>query len=234
MLDGVVHEMGEHRRVTLAPLGERHFQRLFDRRRHALDLMRIDAQRAVKFGRGAGELRQDQHAGRLGVLRGDELLGDEVHAVAQRRHQRDVGRPVDAGKRGARIGAVDVAHRRPRRLAESPVNLADQRRDLVVDRDVFADFVDVLGRHQQAMTRPAPNFRFELKEAIVKALRRWMVALGIIEPIDAEDQLLPIQAVDDFVHEAGARRVAGKSTVDRGLDANRKRAELGLVAVERK
>ena len=41
--------------------------------------------------------REHQDAG-IFVLRGDKFLGDEVHAVAQWRHQSDLGGAVDAGE----------------------------------------------------------------------------------------------------------------------------------------
>ena len=43
---------------------------------------------SVSSGR-AGEAREDQHAGIVGILGGDVFLGHQVHAVAQRRHQPD-------------------------------------------------------------------------------------------------------------------------------------------------
>ncbi len=64
-----------------------------ERVRHGLDVERIDEQGFLQlFGR-AGHLRQDQHAVVV-ELRRHVLLGDEIHAVAQRCHQRDVGQPV--------------------------------------------------------------------------------------------------------------------------------------------
>ena len=85
--------------------------------RDRLRIVGIDQQRGRAFGRRAGKARQDQHAGILGILRRDIFLGDEVHAVAQRRHQPDARGAVKAGQRGAAVGAVDVADRRPGGLA---------------------------------------------------------------------------------------------------------------------
>ena len=61
-----------------------------ERRGALVGVVRIDDQRLGQFARGAGELRQDQHA-LLVVARGDELLGDQVHAVVQAADEAEVG-----------------------------------------------------------------------------------------------------------------------------------------------
>src|SRR6185295_12989349 len=58
-----------------------------------LDVVRIDEHGLAQLLRGAGELREEQHAV-LSTVAGDVLLGNEVHAVAQRRHEPDVRRHV--------------------------------------------------------------------------------------------------------------------------------------------
>ena len=60
---------------------------------HLLDVVGVDDQRLGQLARRAGEAAQDQHA-LLVVARGDELLGDQVHAVVQAGHQADVGSAV--------------------------------------------------------------------------------------------------------------------------------------------
>ena len=86
------------------PLVERHRQRLLDRVADRLGIVGIDQQRGRAFHRRAGEARQDQHAGILRVLRRHIFLGDQVHAVAQRRHQRRARRAVEPGQRRAAVG----------------------------------------------------------------------------------------------------------------------------------
>src|SRR3546814_20074674 len=54
---------------------------------------RIDEQRFGHLLGGAGEAREDEDAGVFRVLRGDIFLGDQIHAVADRRYQPDqIGR----------------------------------------------------------------------------------------------------------------------------------------------
>ena len=69
--------------MTLFALRQRHFQRALDSFADVLDRMRIDEQCVGHLQRGAGELRQDQHAGIFRILRGHIFLGDQVHAIAQ-------------------------------------------------------------------------------------------------------------------------------------------------------
>ncbi len=73
--------------------GRRHAERVLDLRRDVVDVVGVHAHRLGEILGGTGELRQDQHAVVVHAAR-DVLLGDEVHAVAERRHQRDVGRGV--------------------------------------------------------------------------------------------------------------------------------------------
>ena len=60
------------------------------RRRALIGVIRIDNERLGQFTRGAGELRQDEHAALVLVGR-DELLGHEVHAVVQAADEAEVG-----------------------------------------------------------------------------------------------------------------------------------------------
>ena len=53
-----------------------------------------------------------QHAA-LVELAGDELLGDEIHSVLQRRHDADVGGAIDAGEKIRVDVLVDQDDRRP-------------------------------------------------------------------------------------------------------------------------
>ena len=136
MLDVVLRQHLDQRAMPRAALVERHRQRLMDRGRDRLLIVRIDQQRRLAFDRGAGKARQDEHARIFGILRGDIFLGDEIHAVAQRRHQRRARGAVEAGQHRAAVGAVDVADRRPGRLAVAAVDAA--RRVSLIRRSMSA------------------------------------------------------------------------------------------------
>src|SRR5436309_1836239 len=123
-VDVVARNRLEDRLVPLAPFVQRHGKRLSDRRSDAVGIVRVDQQRFLAFVCGAGEARKNEDAGILWILRGDIFLGDEVHAVAQRRHQPDACAAIEAGERRTAVGAVDIADRRPVRLAVGAVDAA--------------------------------------------------------------------------------------------------------------
>ena len=81
----------------------------------------IHLQRAGQLARRARHGRDDQHAGILRILRGDELLRDEIHAIAHRRDQRDLRRAQEAHRRRVREVAIEIADRRPVRFREAAV-----------------------------------------------------------------------------------------------------------------
>ena len=90
-----------------------------------LEVVGIHVERLVHGLGGTRHVRQHEHAG-VGGLRGDELFRDEVHAVAQRCYEADVGVAVERGEPLHRDRAVQVADRRPPRGREAAVHLAHQ------------------------------------------------------------------------------------------------------------
>src|SRR5713101_9168921 len=172
--------------MPLLSLIRGHFKSGCDRLRHGLDFMRVDDQCAVELSRGAGKPGKYEDAGILRILSGDILLGDEVHAIAQRRHQADMSRSEKARQRGPRIRAVHITDRRPGRLAVPPVDLTDDRTHGAIYLDIF--------RHL------GPAFRGDLKERhlaqplglgvkkVAEGLDAIWDALRVVETIDPEDQ----------------------------------------------
>ena len=92
--------------------------------------MRVDEHGLGQFVRGAGELRQHQHAVAVDAG-GDVLLGDEVHAVTQRGHQHDVAGAVERDELVQRQRLVEVVEHRLAEPGVAPVDLADEPLDLV-------------------------------------------------------------------------------------------------------
>ena len=82
----------------------------------ALDVVRVDDERAAELVGRAGELAQHQRAA-LVVAAGDVLLGHQVHPVPQRGHQHHVGGQVQRGHLLPRVGLVQVVHGRAADLA---------------------------------------------------------------------------------------------------------------------
>ena len=87
------HDASAQRPHARPPFLARHHDGAVERLGHARGIERIDVQRLRQLVVGARELAQHQHPV-LVAAAGDELLGDQVHAVAERRDQHDVGRPV--------------------------------------------------------------------------------------------------------------------------------------------
>jgi hypothetical protein len=128
---------------------ERAVQRFGD----AVDVVGIDAQRLVHRLRRAGHPREHEHA-RLRDLTRDELLRDQVHSVAQRRHERHVGVAVERGEALGAQRAVQVVDRRPARVAEAPVDASDQLVDLALEDPVVRYLVPA--RHRELHEHDAP------------------------------------------------------------------------------
>src|SRR3546814_16594613 len=59
-------------------------------------IVRIDEQRIGELLGRAREAREDEHARILGILRRDIFLGDEVHPVAKRGDEADLGGAIES------------------------------------------------------------------------------------------------------------------------------------------
>ena len=114
----------------------------------------------------AGELAQHEHAVVV-EARGDVLLGDQVHAVAQRRDEHDVGGEVQRDHLLAREAVVQVADRLVADRAVVAVDAADRQLDLVAQLHVGLDPLaagagdlherDVLDRRALPSASSSPN-----------------------------------------------------------------------------
>ena len=123
-------ELAHHGVPALAPLLDPHAESECDLPRHAVDVVRIDQQRRIKLLGRAGEGGENEDAGIERVLRGHVLLGDQIHAVVQRRDQADMRDAVETGERELGERLVQVADRQPIDLAVATIDLADQSGEL--------------------------------------------------------------------------------------------------------
>ena len=87
MAEIVAHQHLEVGGMPLTALVQRHRQRAIDGVADPFRIVRIDQQRGRAFVRGARKAREDQHARIVRILCGHEFLRDQIHAIAQRRHQ---------------------------------------------------------------------------------------------------------------------------------------------------
>ena len=151
------------------------------------DVVRVDDQRRLQLGSRTRELAQHQHAQLVGA-RGHVLLGNQVHAVAQRRHYHCVGGAVqrqqvvrahapvqqlDGAARGRAVLGIDATHQLVHVATQLAVGV-----DLLARRHGQLDEV-----HLAAQRRLALQHSVEGQQPTRHALR-------VVEPVDAQQRLL--------------------------------------------
>ena len=114
-----------HQFVAPDLLLNRHGQRLFQRPGKIFTVKRVDDERLAHFLRRAGHFAQDQNAGLVGTRR-DEFLGHQIHAIPQRRDQRDIAQAVERND-FIKGQAAELIHQRcPMHIAEITHDAADR------------------------------------------------------------------------------------------------------------
>ena len=205
--------------MTLQPLGQRHRQGHLDRERDAARVVRIHLQRARELAGRARERREDQHARILRILRGDELLRHEVHAVAHRRDQPDLGCAEKAHEHVVREVAVQIADRRPVGFREPPVDASGRLLELAPDPRIGAQ-VGARQRCDLQIGDAAEVVGMGLQEALVGAEAAGQ-ALAVVEPVDADHQPPAEQSGDHASHVFAALRFHGLALDRIDVDADR-------------
>ena len=147
------------RRACAGPARRDHLDGSHHRVLQPFDVVRVDPHRGAQFIGGAGELAQDQHAAVVDA-RGDVLLRDEVHAVAERGHEHDVGGEEQRDHLLARVRLVQVADRGVAHRVEVAVDAPDGQLDLVAELDVRVDALPAGARdlHEGHVLDPQPAF----------------------------------------------------------------------------
>mmetsp|Transcript_46922 Transcript_46922/g.130696 ORF Transcript_46922/g.130696 Transcript_46922/m.130696 type:complete len:549 (-) Transcript_46922:711-2357(-) len=139
----VLHHGIAHVRRELPPVFGWHLEGHYNGSRHLLDVMRVHDKGIEHLLRSSGELGQQHEpwddAGRLHapVLRDDELLCYQVHAVDKRRHEAAVGPRVQRNQLVYTNAVVDVNYRRVCRRGKLAVDLADCVVHVSFHRPVF-------------------------------------------------------------------------------------------------
>ena len=203
---------------------ERHGQALMQAIGDRLDVERVDDQRVGQFLGRAGEAGQNKHAGVRRVLGGDEFLGHQVHAVAQRGYHAEPGEPIEAGQGGATDGAGDVADRRPVRLGIAAVDVADRAVELAAQAAVIRHFLARWGDDLQE--GDALAVLGVADEQVVDRLDAVGQALRVIQPVHADGERAAVQALQQAVG-GRAGNVAGGDRGEAGdVDADRRDDDL--------
>ena len=194
-----------------------HRKRRCDLAGHAFDIMGIDQQGRVELLRRAREIREHQYARIEWVLCRDIFLGDQVHAVLERRDQSDLRDAVESGQRRLRIAAVEIADRDPVDFAMPAVDLADQGGELGLQLPIGADIA--ARRHGDLQEAR----RSRLSCGSISACGRMPdpvgEALGIVETVDPKHELLALQTPRSRDTSARDSPVAPTRIVD--IDADR-------------
>ena len=188
---------------------------------HPVDVVRVDEVGLLELDGGPGELAEHQGAAVVDPG-GDVLLGDQVHPVAQRGHQHDVGCPVEGGEFLATERLMQVVHGR---LTDVPVVAVDPphlQLDLVPKHFVVLDPL-AAGRRDLDQHRVGDLDRFVLQQ-LLKGLQAHPDALCVIEPVDAQQDRARVAQLDaDLAGALGDPFLAGYR-VDAGeVDRDRER-----------
>ena len=206
-LDRTRRDLGPKRHHASAAFVLAHLERALERRRNRLDVVRIHDQRFGELVRGSGELAQHEHAVAVDARR-DVLLGDEIHAVAQRRDEHHVGRAVARGELDLVHRVVHVVNRRALcKVAVRAVDATGHLLDLALELAVRAH---VLARRHRDLEQP------ELSAIVGSPLEQELDGqelagdpLRVVEPIDAEHELLVAVRGAQPLHVASMTREFG-------------------------
>ena len=181
-----------HRLQPAATLGQIELERRPQRLDHAVDVPRVDEHRPGQHLRRARELREEQRATpaprkpRLRLAE-DELVRDEVHPVAERRHHHHVRPPVERDEPLLRDVAVEVLDRRDPGLSVAAVDAGDQELDLVT---LLAELGALQARgHEHLQHRGRLGAAGILLEESFEGEQLARDPLRVVEPLDPEHEL---------------------------------------------
>ncbi|OIQ64078.1 hypothetical protein GALL_543750 [mine drainage metagenome] len=182
--------------------------------------MGVDQQRCIQLVGRTGKFRQHQNAGVGWVLRGDVFLGDEIHPVMQGRYDANLGGAVQSRQYGLAKPPVEIADRGPVHFAMAAVDVADEFCKFALQIAVGLDcatrgYRDLQQGHRARKRRlqgPHPVERIDTVDE----------PLGIIQPIDANRQLLAVQASPQPRYIGVGHGLGGLPREFFGIDADRK------------
>ncbi len=150
--------------------------------------------------------------------RGDVLLGDEVHAVAERRHEHHVGGEVEGDHLLARVSVMQVRDRLVVERRVVAVQAADGELDLVAQLPVG---LDALARGTRDLHEgDVLDIHASIAQQFAVRLQAVTDALGVVQPVDAEhDRLGVAEALADLdcagLHLGSAGDLLEPGCVDR-------------------
>src|SRR5271165_4730976 len=114
---------------------------------------------------------------------------------------------------------IDIAYRRPGRLAITAVDSGDQRSRFILGRGVVRDIGTASWRDLQQGDPRSPLW-IDFEKA-VESIDELHNALATIEAVDAKHETQPLEAFSDFPGEWRTRGIARKPRVSGRLDTDR-------------
>ena len=124
-----------HRSVATPLLVGTHGKRPFHSPHHIFQVEGVHAQSLMQFVRCSGHLGEHEDAS-ASIVAGKVLFADEVHPVAQGRHEHDVTDGIEACQSIERKRSIVVVHRGPVHCGMLAVDEANQLVDLLLERPV--------------------------------------------------------------------------------------------------
>jgi hypothetical protein len=181
--------------------------------------VRIDPERRAQLVAGSRELAQHEHAVVV-EARGHVLLGHEVHAVAERGHEHDVGGQVERDHLLAGVAVVQVADGLVADGGVVAVQAPDGQLDVVAEHLVGAHPLATGARDLHE--RHVLHVELAVGQELAEGLQPMADPLGVVEAVDAEHHDRGVaEALADLLRPGLDVRPAGKLLVAGGVDRDR-------------
>ena len=222
--DGLAHRL--HPAADVLGIG---VVRRLERRLHAVDVVGVDQPGLPQLVGGTGELREHQGAVTLEPAR-DVLLGDQVHAVAERGHDHDVGGAVEGSHLVLGVRRVQVRDDGTTDPAQVAVDPADEAVDVVTEDPVL---LDALARRRRDLDEDGVlDVEPAVADQLAEGPQPRVDALGVVEPVDAEEDPVGVAELGADLGGALGHRVGGRELLeDGGVDGDGEGGGLHAAAV---
>ncbi len=194
--DVVAANPGAHAQHAAALLAGVHRERAVDRLGDAEFVVWIHQQcAALQLRSGAGELAQNEHAVVFRTRRA-VLLGDQVHAVLERRDESQACRTIERQQLLARQRAMDIVDGNPARLAVLAVDVCDELLDLVHQPAITGDAFPA--GHDDLIERNAATGGGVVAKQAGEGAQAFRNSFGVVQAVDADSDAHAVELPANF------------------------------------